>query len=120
MRGLIVDDAVFMRKILRDIFVDHGYEIIAEAGDGHEAVQAYREHQPDFVTMDVVMPRMNGIEAVKAICGEDGTAAIVMVSAIGQESMIAQALDIGARDYVVKPFRKEDVLAAVAGALVRP
>ena len=110
---LIVDDAVFMRRMLADLFEEAGLEVVGEAGDGQEAVALFEELNPDFVTMDVVMPNMNGVEAVRRILKADPDACIVMVSAIGQESMIVEAMDAGARDYIVKPFRKEDVLAAV-------
>lgn len=113
LRVLIVDDALFMRNMLKDIFIRAGYEIAGEASDGVEAVQAYRELRPDLVTMDIVMPNRNGIEALQEICGEDPDACVVMCSALGQEGLVLQAVQAGARDFIVKPFKEQRVLEVV-------
>ncbi|WP_026362501.1 response regulator [Geopsychrobacter electrodiphilus] len=112
-RVLIVDDAQFMRNLLRDIFSSAGWEIAGEAADGHEAWQKYQEVSPDLVTMDIVMPERNGIEALQDIIAIDSRALVVMCSALGQESMVMEALQNGARDFIVKPFKREQVLEVV-------
>lgn len=114
LRVLVVDDAAFMRQMLGDLLQEAGHIVVGEASNGHEALSLYRTLKPDVVTMDIVMPHMSGIEAVRAILEEDAQAKIIVISAIGQEAMITEALDCGVRDYIVKPFRREDVLAAVA------
>lgn len=113
LRVLIVDDALFMRNMLKDIFVRAGYEIVGEAGDGAEAVQLYRETRPSLVTMDIVMPQMSGIEALQQICQEDSEACVVMCSALGQEGLVLQAVRAGARDFIIKPFKEQRVLEVV-------
>ncbi|BCR06863.1 chemotaxis protein CheY [Desulfuromonas versatilis] len=112
-RVLIVDDALFMRNMLKEIFIDGGYEVIGEAGNGIEAVESYRRLQPDLVTMDIVMPLRSGIEALKEIIDDDPAARVVMCSALGQESLILEAVQAGARDFIVKPFKAERVLEVV-------
>ena len=109
-RVLIADDASFMRQMIRDIIEPEGFEVVAEAGDGMDAVEMFEEHRPDIVTMDIVMPKKSGIEAVKNIIALDPSAKIVMCSALGQEALVMEALQAGARDYVVKPFKPEAVL----------
>lgn len=113
LRVMIVDDALFMRNMLKDIFVRAGYDIVGEAGDGVEAVELYEELQPDLVTMDIVMPRKSGIEALQTITGKHPQACVVMCSALGQESLILEAVQAGARDFVIKPFKEEKVLEVV-------
>jgi len=110
---LIVDDAAFMRMLLKDILTKAGYEVIAEAENGREAVEKYLAHSPDLVTMDITMPEMNGIDAARAIRTADPTAKIVMCSAMGQQSMVIEAIQIGAADFIVKPFQPARVLDAV-------
>lgn len=117
---LVVDDAKLMRQMLCDILEEAGYKVIAEAQHGDEAVALYAQHQPDLVTMDVLMPQKNGVEAVREIVKNWPTARIFMISSIGQESLIQEAIDAGAADFVVKPFRKEDVLDAAQRVLNRP
>jgi len=107
---LIVDDALFMRNMLREIFELAGWEVIAEAETGVQAVAQYRSHRPDLVTMDIVMPEMGGIDAMKRILTEQPQARVVMCSALGQESMVMEALKAGARDFIVKPFQDAQVL----------
>ena len=112
-RVLIADDAAFMREMLRDILTEGGHEVVGEAADGNEAVAAFQEHQPDIVTLDIVMPRKSGLEALRDIMSISPEANVVMCSALGQEALVMEALDAGARDFVVKPFKPEQVLAAV-------
>ncbi|HDT14925.1 MAG TPA: response regulator [Firmicutes bacterium] len=110
---LIVDDTKFMRNILKNILVKKDIEIIGEAVNGKEAVEKYKEMKPDLVTMDIIMPEMNGIEAVKAIMGENPDAKILMCSAMGQQAMVIEAIQAGAKDFVIKPFQPARVLEAV-------
>jgi len=107
---LIVDDALFMRNLLREIFEPAGWEVVAEAETGLEAVAQYRTYQPDLVTMDIVMPEMGGIDALKKILVEQPQARVVMCSALGQDSMVMEALKAGAKDFIVKPFQDTQVL----------
>lgn len=116
-RVLIVDDALFMRNLLRDIFSAAGWEIAGEAGDGNEALQRYRELKPDLVTMDIVMPQRSGIEALQDIMAADPEAVVIMCSALGQESMVMEAIQNGARDFIVKPFQQDQVLEVVQRVL---
>ena len=109
-RVLIVDDALFMRTMLRNIFVESGFEVVGEAGNGNDAVEKYRALRPDLTTMDIVMPEKNGIEALKLIMALDPQARVVMCSALGQESLIIEALEVGARDFIVKPFKPAKVV----------
>jgi len=110
---LIVDDALFMRNLLRDIFEPAGWQVVAEAGNGAEAVDLYRQHQPDLVSMDIVMPEVGGIDALRRILYEDPDARVVMCSALGQDSMVMEAIKAGARDFIVKPFQDDQVLEVV-------
>ena len=112
-RVLIVDDAVFMRDMIKDIFSGGDFEIVGEAVHGVEAVDKYKELKPDLVTMDIVMPFKSGIEATKEILAFDDNATIIMCSALGQESLVMEALDAGAKNFIVKPFKADDVLAVV-------
>jgi two-component system chemotaxis response regulator CheY len=116
-RVLIVDDAIFMRRMLRDIFAGDEFDIVGEAKDGVEAVEKFKELKPDLVTMDIVMPFKSGIEATKEILEQDRHAVIVMCSALGQESLVLEAIEAGAADFIVKPFNPEDVERVVKKAL---
>ena len=116
-RILVADDASFMRQIIREILESDGHEIVAEASDGVQAVEAWKMHHPDLVTMDIVMPRRSGIDAVRAIIAVDATARIVMCSALGQETLVTEALQAGAADFIVKPFKPDAVLATLRSAL---
>lgn len=108
---LIVDDAMFMRSMIKDILTNSGkFDVIGEASNGQEAIEVYKKKQPDVVTMDIVMPVMDGIEATKEILKVNPTAKIVMVSALGQEPLVIESIAAGARDFVVKPFSPEKVL----------
>ena len=109
-RVLIADDASFMRQMIREIIEPDGFEIVAEAGDGVEAVKQYQASLPDIVTMDIVMPKRSGIDAVKAILEVNPTACVVMCSALGQETLVIEALQAGAKDFIVKPFKPDSVL----------
>jgi two-component system chemotaxis response regulator CheY len=108
-RVLVCDDSAFMRMMLKKLITDLGHEIVAEAGDGKQAIQLYRQHKPDIVTMDITMPVMDGIQAVKHIHEEDPLARIIMVTAIGQKSIISDAIKAGASSFIVKPFDPEQV-----------
>ena len=110
---LIVDDAVFMRNMIKDIFTGDEFEVVGEAANGVEAIEKYMELKPDVVTMDIVMPLKSGIEAVKEIVAQDGAAKIVMCSALGQDSLIMEAIEAGAKDFIVKPFKAEKVVEIV-------
>ena len=101
---LVVDDAMFMRKMLSDILNKSGYKVVAEAADGKEAFSKYKEHQPDIVTMDITMSPVNGIDGCRLIIEEYPDAKILMVSAMGQESMVINAIKAGAKGFIVKPF----------------
>ena len=116
-RVLIVDDALFMRSMIRDIFSRDGFEVVGEAENGAEAVRLTSELKPDLITMDIVMPVMDGLAALQQIVQADGTANVIMVSALGQESLISEALEAGARDYIVKPFQAGRVLKVVQSVL---
>jgi two-component system chemotaxis response regulator CheY len=119
-RVLIVDDAVFMRNVIKDIFTAAGFEVIGEAANGVEAVERYQELKPDLTTMDIVMPFRSGIDATREIIKNDPNAVVLMCSALGQESLVMEAIEAGATDFVVKPFRAEDVLAVVNKVLDAP
>jgi two-component system chemotaxis response regulator CheY len=110
-RILIADDASFMRQMIREIIEPEGYEVVGEATNGIEAVELFLELRPDIVTMDIVMPKRSGIDAVKGILAEDPQAKVVMCSALGQESLVQEALQAGARDFIVKPFKPDAVLS---------
>lgn len=109
-RVMIVDDALFMRAMLRDIFELAGWQVVAEADNGEQAIIEYRNHHPALVTMDIVMPEMGGIDALKRILADHSAARIVVCSALGQNNLILEALSAGAKDFIVKPFKSEQVL----------
>jgi two-component system chemotaxis response regulator CheY len=114
---LVVDDAAFMRMMLKDILLKGGFEIAGEATNGAEAVRLYQELKPDLVTMDITMPEVDGIAAVKEIKKIDPNAKVVMVSAMGQQAMVIEAIQAGASDFIVKPFQPDRVLEALKKAL---
>ena len=116
-RILIVDDASFMRMMLRDILVANGFEIAGEAENGIEAGVLYKRLKPDLVLMDITMPEMDGIKAVTEILNYNPSARIVMVSAMGQQAMVIQSIKAGAVDFVVKPFHSDRVVDAINKAL---
>lgn len=114
---LVCDDAIFMRTMITDILSQAGYDIVGEAESGSQAVQRYRDLKPDLVTMDIVMPDMGGIEAVREIVKHDPDAKILMCSAMGQQALVVEAIQAGAKDFVVKPFQPSRVLEAVQRVL---
>jgi two-component system chemotaxis response regulator CheY len=112
-RVLIVDDAAFMRMMIKDILSKNGYEVVGEAENGQKAVEKFQELKPDLTTMDITMPEMDGITAVKEIKKIDANAKVIMCSAMGQQAMVIEAIQCGARDFIVKPFQPDRVLEAV-------
>lgn len=114
---LIVDDAAFMRMMIKDILSKNGYEVVGEAADGAQAVEKYKESQPDLVTMDITMPEMDGITALKEIKKINPNAKIIMCSAMGQQAMVIDAIQAGAKDFIVKPFQADRVLEAISKTL---
>lgn len=116
-RILIVDDAAFMRMTLKNIVTQAGHEVVGEAANGLEAIEAYRTAQPELVTMDITMPEMDGIEALKQIKKIDPQAKILMCSAMGQQSMVIEAIQSGAADFIVKPFNAERINDSIGRVL---
>jgi two-component system chemotaxis response regulator CheY len=114
---LIVDDAAFMRMMIKDILSKNGYEIVGEAENGQKAVEKWTDLRPDLTTMDITMPEMDGISAVKEIKKLDPGAKVIMCSAMGQQAMVIEAIQAGARDFIVKPFQPDRVLEAVRKAV---
>ena len=110
---LICDDAAFMRMMIKDILTKNGYNVIGEAENGAVAVDKYKELHPDLVLMDITMPEMDGIQALKNIKAADGAANVIMCSAMGQQAMVIEAIQSGAKDFIVKPFQPDRVLEAV-------
>lgn len=114
---LIVDDAAFMRMMIKEILTKNGYSVVGEASDGAQALEKYKELKPDLVTMDITMPEMDGIQALKEIRANDTGAKVIMCSAMGQQAMVIDAIQAGARDFIVKPFQAERVIEAIRKAL---
>lgn len=114
---LVVDDAAFMRMMVKDILTKGGYEVVGEAKDGSEALDKYAELKPDLVTLDITMPNVDGLQALKNIIAEFPDAKVIMCSAMGQQSMVIEAIQSGAKDFIVKPFQGERVLEAVQKAI---
>ncbi|HHV97738.1 MAG TPA: response regulator [Clostridiaceae bacterium] len=110
---LIVDDAAFMRMMIKDILVRNGYNVIGEAENGKKAIEKYKELNPDLVIMDITMPEMDGIQAVKEIKKIDPKATIIMCSAMGQQAMVIESIQAGAKDFIVKPFQADRVIDAI-------
>lgn len=110
---LIVDDAAFMRMMIKDILTKNGYNVAGEAENGKQAVDKYNETKPDLVLMDITMPEMDGIQALKAIKSADSNATVIMCSAMGQQAMVIEAIQSGAKDFIVKPFQADRVLEAL-------
>ncbi len=117
---MMVDDAAFMRKVIKDALSKAGYTDLHEAVDGADAFEKYKELKPDLVLMDITMPNMDGLEALKAIRAADGNANVVMCSAMGQETMVIDAIRSGAKDFIVKPFKGERVLKTVTSIVGEP
>ncbi|TJY43178.1 response regulator [Cohnella pontilimi] len=116
-RILIVDDAAFMRMMIRDILTKNGYEVVGEAQDGAQAIEKFKELHPDLVTMDITMPEMDGISALKEIRKLDTNARVIMCSAMGQQAMVIDAIQAGAKDFIVKPFQADRVIEAIKKTL---
>lgn len=116
-RILIVDDAAFMRMMLKDILSKQGYEIVGEAANGREALEKFNELKPDLTTLDITMPEIDGIQALKNIKAADPNAVCIMCSAMGQQAMVIEAIQAGAKDFIVKPFQQDRVLEAVSKVL---
>ncbi|PWI58373.1 response regulator [Sulfoacidibacillus thermotolerans] len=116
---LVVDDAAFMRMMVKTMVERAGHHVIAEAQNGQEAVALYHQHKPDLVTMDITMPEMDGIEAVKQIKSQDAHAKVIMCSAMGQQQMVIEAIQSGASDFVVKPFQEPRLLEAIQKVLAK-
>ena len=110
---LICDDAAFMRMMIKDILTKNGYGIAGEAVNGADGVDKYNSLKPDLVTMDITMPEMDGIAALKAIKKSDPAAKVIMCSAMGQQAMVIESIQAGARDFIVKPFQKDRVVEAI-------
>ena len=110
---LICDDAAFMRMMLKDILVKEGYEVVGEAVNGADGVEKYNSLKPDLVTMDITMPDMDGITALKNIRQSDPSAKVIMCSAMGQQAMVVESIQAGARDFIVKPFQRDRVIEAI-------
>jgi two-component system chemotaxis response regulator CheY len=115
-RILITDDALFMRVTLKNILTQNGYEVVGEAENGAVAVKLYEELKPDVVTMDITMPEMDGLAALKAIRASDSNARVVMCTAMGQKAMVVEAIQSGAKDFIIKPFQPDRVLEAMKKA----
>lgn len=118
-RILIVDDAAFMRMMIKDIITKNGMEVAGEAENGVIAVEKFRETKPDLVTMDITMPEKDGITALKEILEVDSSARVVMCSAMGQQAMVIEAIQAGAKDFIVKPFKPDRVLDAINKSLAK-
>jgi two-component system chemotaxis response regulator CheY len=114
---LIADDLKFIKLVLRELLEKAGFRVVGEASNGEEAVELYQDKRPDVVLMDITMPKMDGLAALKQILKFDPQAKVIMCSALGQQSLIAQALQLGAKDFIVKPFREERVIAAIKAIL---
>ena len=113
MANVMVDDALFMRMTIKKMLEAHGHTVVGEAGNGVEAVKRYAEIKPDIVMLDITMPDMDGVSALKRIKEIDAQARVIMCSAMGQQAMVAQAIQYGAKDFVVKPFEESRILAAI-------
>jgi two-component system chemotaxis response regulator CheY len=112
-RILITDDALFMRVTLKNILTQHGFEVVGEAQNGRESVEMYQSLKPDLVTMDITMPEMDGLQALKEIKAIDPNAKVIMCTAMGQKNMVVEAIQAGAKDFIVKPFQPDRVVDAV-------
>lgn len=107
---MLVDDTRFMRNVLKDILMPEGYQIVSEASSGEEALAHYQKHKPDIVTLDITMPGMNGIQTLKALLAIDPQVKVCMISAMGQHEFIKEAFQLGAKDFIIKPFQADEIL----------
>ena len=112
-RVLVVDDAAFMRMMIKDILTKNGYNVAGEAENGAKGVEKYNELKPDLVLMDITMPEMDGIQALKAIKAADADAKVIMCSAMGQQAMVIESIQSGAKDFIVKPFQADRVIESI-------
>jgi len=119
-RVLVADDAAFMRQMIREIIEPEGFEVVGEATDGLEVVETFQKLHPDLVMLDIVMPKCSGIDALRRILAADRSARVVMCSALGQESLVQEALQAGARGFIVKPFKPDAVVATLRKVLEKP
>jgi two-component system, chemotaxis family, chemotaxis protein CheY len=110
---MLVDDSAFMRNMLKNLVAEAGHKVVGEASDGQQAIQKYQEIKPNLVFMDIMMPVMNGIDALKGIIAQDKNAKVVMCTSVGQEKVVNEAVEAGASDFIVKPFTKDDVQAII-------
>lgn len=117
-RVLIVDDAAFMRMMLREILTKAGHEVVGEASNGKEAIELYDVHKPDIVTLDITMPELDGIQALKEIMKRHKDAKVIMCSAMGQQSMVIEAIQSGAKNFIVKPFQADKVVDTIRKELL--
>jgi len=117
LRILVADDLSFMRMVQREILQDKGYDVVGEAADGLEAVDKYKQLRPDIIILDITMPHMNGLEAMRKIFEFDKNAKIIICSALGQQQLIVEAIKAGVRDFIVKPFKAERVISAIEKAM---
>ena len=116
-RIIVADDAMFMRKCIRDVLEEGGYEVVAEAKNGREAVEKHSIYEPDIITMDITMPELDGIQALRVINSNSRGTKVIMVSAMGQEHLVKEAAASGAKGFIIKPFKKEKVLRVIKEAL---
>lgn len=114
---LIADDLAFIKMVLRDMVTRAGFRVVGEAADGEEAIEMYQQKKPDVLLLDITMPKMDGITALKRILGLDPLARVIMVSALGQQRLIVQAIQLGASDFIVKPFHAERLVSSVKKVL---
>jgi two-component system chemotaxis response regulator CheY len=119
-RVLVADDAAFMRQMIREIIEPEGFKVVGEATDGLEVVERFQKLHPDLVMLDIVMPKCSGIDALRRILAADRSARVVMCSALGQESLVQEALQAGARGFIVKPFKPDAVVATLRKVLEKP
>lgn len=116
-RVLIVDDAAFMRMMIKNVLTQNGYEVAGEASNGQEALVLYEKVKPDLVTLDITMPEMDGIQTLKELLKMDPSANVIMVTAMGQQQLVIEAIQVGAKDFVVKPFQPDRLIEAVRKAM---
>ena len=114
---LIVDDLAFIKLVLKDLIVEAGFRVVGEGSNGEEAIELYQDTRPDVVLLDITMPKMDGLTALKQILALDPDAKIIMVSALGQQKLILQAIEMGAKDFIVKPFQPERVISSIKKTL---
>lgn len=116
-RVLIVDDSAYLRLMIKKVLTQAGYQVVGEASDGEQAIQLYKELRPDLVTMDVVMPKKNGLEALQEIFNIDPNACVVIITALGHEPLIKRAIRLGAKNFVIKPFKPNELVKSIESAL---